>query len=540
MRPKQSRVIRAIFAFAVACSIARGVTIEGEILDAATNRPLPARLSIQGADGTWHFAQSATASGTAVRYDRQRANTNSVERHTTLSAHPFRVELPPGRYTFTISHGKEFLRETRDVAVDANATPPKLSFRLRRWIDMAKAGWYSGDTHVHRAPAELANVMLAEDLNVALPLLDWTTDTHLPVTADPRSTGGQFETKVITIDATHVWHPRNTEFEFFRVNQRSHRLGALFVLNHRARFEQPVFSLPGVIQQARSEGALLSLEKHNWEWTIALAPLLGPAVIELANNHLWQTDYTIKNWAVPAPAWMKLTGSGTDTERDWTLYGFQSYYALLNCGFRLAPTAGSASGVHPVPLGFSRVYVQIDGAFNYDAWMRGLAAGRSFVTTGPMLIASVAGRSPGTIFDTAKTTEDYELRCSIRSEQPLESIELIVNGEIAQTFAPRNRPDAGAFATEITAPFRPRGSSWIAWRCFEKLPAGRIRFAHTAPWHFTDPGQPLRPRRVEADWLVTRVKEEIARSRGVVTADLLADYERALKIYEALAANARN
>lgn len=511
--------------------------VEGEIVDAETGRPVAARISIRGSDGTWHFPQSASPSGSAVRYERQRANTSSLERHTTLSAHPFHVDLPPGRYVFTLARGKEYLPETRELTL-ATASP-KLTFRLRRWENMAQAGWYSGDTHVHRLPDELAHVMLAEDLNVALPLLDWTVDTHIPAIADPRSIGGKFSAAVNVIDATHAWYPRNTEFEIFRVQNRPHRLGALFVLNHRARFEQPLLSLSEIFAQARREGATLSLEKHNWEWTLALAPLAAPALIELANNHLWEAPYVVKNWAVSAPAWMKLSGSGTDTERDWILYGLHTYYALLNCGFPLRPTAGSASGVHPVPLGFNRVYVQLDGEFSYEAWLRGLAAGRSFVTNGPMLRAKTAGHWPGETFAVAPEASAFDLHCHIRSEQPLESIELIVNGEVAQRFTPANTPEAHAFTNEITHSFHPTETSWIAWRCFERRADDRIRFAHTAPSFFTVPHRPLRPRRLEADWLVGRVKDEIARSRGIVPAEFIAAYEQSLKIYENLAATAR-
>ena len=64
-------------------------------------------------------------------------------------------------------------------------------------------------------------------------------------------------------------------------------------------------------------------------------------------------------------------------------YSIAGAYALLNCGFRLRPTAGTASGVHPVPLGFGRVYVHLPDGFDYAAWMKGLGAGRSFVTAAP-------------------------------------------------------------------------------------------------------------------------------------------------------------
>ena len=79
----------------------------------------------------------------------------------------------------------------------------------------------------------------------------------------------------------------------------------------------------------------------------------------------------------------------------------------------------------------------------------------------------------------------------------------------------------------------------MAWRCFEKRAGGRLRFAHTAPWYFEIPGQPLRPRRAEADWLVSRVKEEITRSQGVAPENLINDYRRALAVYEEIAKNTR-
>jgi len=381
--------------------------------------------------------------------------------------------------------------------------------------------------------------MLAEDVNVGLPMVDWTTASTVAPSASGRGFQGNFGDAPVQIDPTHVWHPRNTEYEMFQTGNASHTLGALLIVNHRTRFDEPVFPLARIAEKARAEGALLDLEKHNWPWSLALVPLLKVDLYELANNHHWETEYAIKNWAVPAPAWMGLSGSGTDTERDWTLYGFQTYYALLNCGFHLRPAAGTANGVHPVPLGFSRVYVHLDEPFGFDAWMRGLAAGRTFVTTGPMLIAKADGQWPGATFQVAKQTKDYRLDCTVQSEQPLESIELVVNGLVSRRFEPQNKKAAsGSFVTEISTGFSPTETSWLAWRCFEKRSGDRFRFAHTAPWHFEVPGQPLRPRRVETEWFVARVKEEIARSRGIAPPSLIDDYRRALEIFEQIAKTA--
>ena len=358
-------------------------------------------------------------------------------------------------------------------------------------------------------------------------------------TASGRGFEGSFGSDPISIDATHVWHPRNTEYEIFRTGSKNHTLGALLILNHRSRFDQPVFPLQSVADKARAEGALIDLEKHNWPWSLALVPLLNVDLFELANNHHWETEFGITNWAVPAPAWMGLAGSGSDNEHDWTLYGFQAYYALLNCGFRMRPAAGTANGVHPVPLGFSRVYVHLDEPFSYHAWMRGLAAGRSFVTTGPMLLAKANGQWSGSIFQTADSAQDYPVECNVFSEQPLETIELVVNGAVAQRFEPQNtKADAGSFKSHISTGFKPAKSSWLVWRCFEKRAGGRYRFAHTGPWHFQVSGKPLRPRRAEAEWLAANVKEEIARSQNVAPDVLIEDYRRALKIYEDLARTA--
>src|SRR5437660_4001702 len=124
------------------------VLVEGEIVDAENGKPLASRVYIRGMDGAWHFPKTAFARGSTVRYERRSGfNTNAVEMHTTLSAHPFRAELLPGRYTFTVEHGKEFFPETREVMVQRDMT--KVEFRLRRWVNMAEFGWYSGDTHVH-------------------------------------------------------------------------------------------------------------------------------------------------------------------------------------------------------------------------------------------------------------------------------------------------------------------------------------------------------------------------------------------------------
>jgi hypothetical protein len=448
------------------------VRLRGEILDADTGRPLPARVYVLGEDGSWHFARSEAKGGSVVEYRKQRGP-RSVEMHTTLSAHPFALDLPPGRYTVTVEHGKEYLPESRTVTVGPG--PVNETFRLKRWIDMVGRGWYSGETHVHRGLDELPNVMLAEDLNVAFPLLYWVTEAFTPPRAGNRSVTRDVPAKPIAVDATHVIYPRNTEYEIFTVGKKPHTLGAVFLLNHKRVIEQGVPPVGPVARRGKAEGALVELDKHNWPWSMMVVPVAGVDLYELANNHLWRTEFGLPDFGEAPADWMRVErGPRGFTEAGWVEYGCRNYYTLLDCGFRLRPTAGTASGVHPVPLGFGRVYVHVGKRFSYDAWVRGLNAGHSFVTTGPMLLAKLDGRDPGEVFrPSGGGPHGFRLSGRALSAAPLSRVEVVVNGEIAERIKPANRKTAaGGYESVLDARLTVAGSSWLAVRCYESLLVG--------------------------------------------------------------------
>src|SRR5262245_14108476 len=108
--------------------------VHGEVVDSATGRPIPCRISIRGQDGSGYFPESASPEGSAVSYRRTAfSNPAIVEMHVTLSAHPFVVRLPPGRYILTAERGKEYHPERTEVTV--GDAPIDLTVRLRRWID---------------------------------------------------------------------------------------------------------------------------------------------------------------------------------------------------------------------------------------------------------------------------------------------------------------------------------------------------------------------------------------------------------------------
>ncbi len=527
-----SRACAILPALAICCS-SWAALLRGVIVDSFDGTPVAARFYIRDSGGEWFHARSALPAGSAVPYAKRRSEA-SVEVHTSLSAHPFEAELPPGSYTLTVERGKEYLPSAKSVVVEE--APVEVELGLRRWISMAEYGWYSGETHVHRSMAELPNLIVAEDLNVALPLTYWVTAAGTPPSQGDKNSP-PVQPRLVEVDPLHVIYPMNTEYEIFTVGGERHTLGAVFALNHRSVLSVGAPPVAPIADLVHREGGLLELDKHNWPWSMMLVPVMAVDLYELTNNHLWRAPFHFRGFGEKPAAYMQVEqDEGGFTEEGWIDFTLQNYYALLNCGFRLRPTGGTASGVHPVPLGFGRVYVHLGAEFSYEGWMEGLDAGRSFVTTGPMLDVRVNERMPGHAFEQgASRGEDYRLAGWVRSARPLVKIEVVQAGRVVRRIEPANHvADTGGYRSPIDEGFFFDASTWIAVRAFEQVDGGRLRFAHTAPFHIDVAGRPLRPRREEVDYLLGRMQSEIDRHRGVLPAAALQEYERAREAYKQL------
>jgi hypothetical protein len=95
------------------------------------------------------------------------------------------VYLPPGNYTVTYSRGPEYLPQTKELVVSAGADSINVAFKLKRWANLAKLGWYSADHHIHAAgcshyespeegvrPSDIWRHIVGEDLSVGA-VLAW-------------------------------------------------------------------------------------------------------------------------------------------------------------------------------------------------------------------------------------------------------------------------------------------------------------------------------------------------------------------------------
>ena len=500
--------------------------IRGRAVDSDSGEILPVRLYIESEAGEFFHAISGSQEGMAIPYSKIR-NSGSIEVHTSLSAHPFVAKLLPGKYTVSAERGKEYLPASKEIVVSVSEEPEEIILSLKRWINMAERGWYSGETHVHRTVDELPTLMLAEDLNVAFPLTAWVTDSQATPKLNSKHPDPVPPATLIKVDSTHVIWPVNTEYEIFTVNGNRHTLGAVFILNHKEALELAAPPVGPIADEARRQGGILELDKHNWPWSMMLVPVMDVGLYELTNNHIWRTQFQFKTWySENAGEYMEIEmEDGGFTERGWIDFGFKNYYALLNCGFDLKPTAGTASGVHPVPLGFGRVYVKVDGTFTYEKWLDGLQAGRSFVTTGPML--EVEYKRNG---DTVNISGTFDFSTDYEGLP----VEFIVNGKRRSSLKSRGHAMDTLRNQSFDFDFELEGTSWIAVRAFDNTEEGRPRFAHTAPVFFDVPGKLLQPRPEEVAYLIKRVEDEIIRHEGVLEERAISEYHQALNFYRGL------
>ena len=119
-------------------------------------------------------------------------------------------------------------------------------------------------------------------------------------------------------------------------------------------------------------------------------------------------------------------------------------------------------------------------------------------------------------------------------------VELLDAGvKIVESRSGAGQPAHGLPKNTLTISHRVRSSTWLVARCFETLPDGRERFAHSAPIFIDVEGKPLRPKKAEVEYLISRVRSEIERNTGVLSDEALAEFREALAKYEDIAKSAQ-
>ncbi len=370
------------------------------------------------------------------------------------------LDLAPGNYSYEIERGPEYLMRTGTVTVAA--ATQNLALKLERLAEMAAEGWWSGDLHVHRPVDDIALLMQAEDLHMVPVMTWWNAKNEWSKRKPPAELLVQFD--------------RNRFYQVM-AGEDEREGGALLYFNLKeplpiasATREYPP-PMKFLKEARRHSDVWVDIEKPFW-WDVPVWLASGQVdSVGLANNHMCRDQmYESEAWGKPRDKERLPPPRGNGF---WTQ---EIYYHILNCGLRLPPSAGSASGVLPNPVGYDRVYVQVGPDLAYEKWWEGLRAGRSFVSNGPLLRCKANGHWPGHVF-TAKSPLEIEVEAALATRDPISTIEIIKNGRVdsAVTFEEWKR-------TGKLGRLKFSESGWFLVRAIADNPK-TFRFASTAPFY---------------------------------------------------------
>jgi hypothetical protein len=181
---------------------------------------------------------------------------------------------------------------------------------------------------------------------------------------------------------------------------------------------------------------------------------------------------------------------GRPAQRDQV---FRDWQALLARGLRVTATGNSDShAVHAPYVGYPRTMVELPRAQARDPQrvLRALKAGRSFVTSGPILRVSVEGKSPGESVWLAPRARTVRVHVEVAtpSWMNVSELEVYVAGERALAAPLPARGATGAQRTSVLVPLRGSASSSPLVVVVRGTPAMRAFFAKSVqPYAFSNP-----------------------------------------------------
>ncbi len=339
----------------------------------------------------------------------------------------FSNALPVGDWDIWIHRGVEY-EPVKDSFTVIEGQKTVLDYRLSRWTDMRKKGWWSGDDHVH------ARLMSDED---ARRLMTWARAADIHVT------------NILTMgDAFRLYYPQRGFGKDYRYQEGDRvlvpgqedprfYLGHTLGLNLKAlvRDENKYLLSDWVADEIHRQGGLY--------------------------GHAHISHYQLFNGERDLVMLMPLQKSDFGAIMQCNTLEPELYYKFLNLGFKLAASAGSDTP-YGSSVGEVRVYAYLgDKPFDPDAWFDALKAGRTFVTNGPMIEFRVDGALPG---DEIRCFEDKSLSVRVKSwglfnQSAPKHVRLIRNGRCIQEVSSDN---PGRTELELVTNVNCEYGGWLA------------------------------------------------------------------------------
>jgi hypothetical protein len=425
----------------------------------------------------------------------------------------FSKRLPAGSTRVRITRGFETKAIDRQVNLVAGETTD-LAFTLERVVNLRDRGWYAGDSHVHMLHGErtvpvsfdyMALAAKAEDLQYMCLAQAWNMDEPTPERLEAelrgrstpdcfltwnleapknyykgdagrclghcwnlgvrgRTSKGRDVIRLLTAASASDYESTKPTYANFESHQLIHDQGGVACYSHPARWWMGPWGGQGGYPKVDQ------MRVSNLAVELPLDTLLGPTYDGLD----------------------LITGPG---EHEANAKAFEIWSLLLNHGYRVAATGSSdacfdrpGGGVPGIP----RTYALVPGKFSLAKAARSIAAGRTIVTTGPLLIASLDGNPPGSELTSGARARvlSVEAWASGRDPGGLERLEILRNGRPWREFTLQAQP------AEIRTNFNILEQQ-TAWYCVRVFGPGR-QTAVSGAFYFADQSyRPPRPERAQ-------------------------------------------
>jgi len=464
------------------------------------------------------------------------------------------LKLPDGGYTVEFSRGPESITHLRALVVTSNST--QAEFKVERWIDPSRFGWWSGDHHIHAAgcahyvkPTEgvLASDMIrhcmGEDVKIGAnltwgPCFDYQK---------------QFFCGAVDKVSQYPYLLRyDIEVSGFGSHQSGHlvllRLKEEIYPGGDSKDHWPTLGL-NTLRWAKKQGSVCGPAHSGWGLEVPTSEL--PNYIVPPYNGIGANEYIVDvTHELPGPDGKPLPAvdffSLVDTPSVWEL---NMWYQTLNVGYRTR-----ASGETDFPciyddkVGLGRSYVKLDGKLDYDAWCEGIRQGRNYVGDGKSHLmdfkvndiavgedgSELKLSKPASVTVTARIAarlndqpnpalqkRDYakqpywdieRARIGDTREVP---VEVIVNGYPVE----KKSLLADGKLREVSFDVKIDRSSWVALRI---LPS-----SHTNPIFVLVDGKPIRASKRSAEWCLKGVEQCWSQKEKLIKASELDDARKA-------------
>jgi TolB protein len=418
-----------------------------------------ARLEVRDANG-----HAMTADAGMIRFDGQNGRTyfySSGEAALTVPAGVYRVAAVQGFST------PEIVATVRVAAGDT----ARVALTLDELWSPRAAGWVAADHHFHLNYGGAYNLSVGD---LTAPMRGEALDVGTPMLAN---LANRFE------DQSLFRPDQMGNGPLLRWSQevRAHFLGHVGLLGARELYWPWVWG-PGYDVYGRDDrlnADPLRFARAQGGVGMYVHPI-GTAVSPFSEQGLSTIPVSlvadVAHGLVDLLELVCLWSNSSQTTALW--------YRLLNAGFVVNPSGGTdhMADLHrSMAVGSTRVYVQLGSQpLSWESYLRALTAGKSFVSTGPLVTLTIDGQMPGDIV-TASRTLPFTLR--VASAVPVDTMAIVINGAVV--WRASGRIDSAGVRT-YTGRVRVPAGGWIGARVVgpttTRWPAmAEYAFAHTAP-----------------------------------------------------------